>query len=238
MTLSSADASASAQASPQASAPESAPAIAHAGDGPPPDAPALDSRLPGIGGWLFRSRSWLPVPLVLLLLIGHWGRVGTPAVMMPIGAALVLLGEFMRLWAVRQIGVISRTRSGRLGRLVTEGPFSLVRNPLYVGNLLLWTGFTVWSGKLWLLALAWTLFLLQYSAIIRFEETLLTQRFGEEYTAYMTRVPRWWPRLANLGLALGDRAHHPWRDTLFSERGTLIAVAAISTLLVIVLRWW
>ena len=50
-------------------------------------------------------------------------------------------------------------------------------------------------------------------------------------------LPRWWPRLSNLGGAVHDRAHHPWRDTLFSERGTLIAVVVISTLLVIVLRW-
>ncbi len=197
-----------------------------------------DSRLPGVGGWLFRSRSWLPVPLVLLLLIGRWGRIGTPWVMMSIGALLVATGELTRLWAVRHIGVISRTRSGRLGRLVTEGPFSLVRNPLYVGNLLLWTGFTLWSGKLWLLAVAWTLFLLQYSAIIRWEEELLRQRFGDEYTTYTTRVPRWWPRLANLGQAMRDRAHHPWSDTLFSERGTLIAIGVISTLLLVVLRGW
>jgi len=175
---------------------------------------------------------------VLLLLIGNWGRVGSPALMTVLGVALVVLGEGMRLWAVRQIGVISRTRSGRLGRLVTEGPFALVRNPLYVGNLLLWTGFTVWSGKLWLLAVCWTLFLLQYSAIIGFEEGLLTERFGDEYRDYSTRVPRWWPRLANLGHALRDRAQHPWRDTLFSERGTLIAIVAISTLLLIVSRWW
>ena len=199
--------------------------------------PAL-SHLPGVGGWLFRSRSWLPVPLVLLLLIGDWGRVGTPWIMASIGIALVVLGELMRVWAVRQIGVISRTRAGRLGRLVTEGPFSLVRNPLYVGNLLLWTGFTVWSGKLWLLAVCWTIFLLQYSAIIRLEEGLLTERFGEEYTTYVARVPRWWPKLTNLAAALRDRAHHPWRDTLFSERGTLIAIAVISTLLVVARRWW
>lgn len=190
--------------------------------------------LPGVGGWLFRSRSWTPVPLVLLLLIGDWGRVGSPVVMTAIGASLVVLGEAMRLWAVRQIGVISRTRSGRLGRLVTEGPFALVRNPLYVGNLLLWTGFTVWSGKLWLLAVCWTIFLLQYSAIIHFEEGLLAQRFGDEYVAYVARVPRWWPRLSSLGRALADRAHHPWRDTLFSERGTLIAIVVIAALLLLV----
>jgi protein-S-isoprenylcysteine O-methyltransferase Ste14 len=198
--------------------------------------PAL-THLPGVGGWLFRSRSWLPVPLVLLLLIGDWGRVGTPWIMASIGIALVVLGELMRVWAVRQIGVISRTRAGRLGRLVTEGPFSLVRNPLYVGNLLLWTGFTVWSGKLWLLAVCWTLFLLQYSAIIRFEEGLLRERFGEEYDAYTARVPRWWPRLSHLAAAVRDRAHHPWRDTLFSERGTLITIAVISILLIGVLNW-
>jgi protein-S-isoprenylcysteine O-methyltransferase Ste14 len=204
----------------------------------PSSASPSDSHLPGVGGWLFRSRSWLPVPLVLLLLIGHWGRVGTPWVMISIGVSLVAIGELMRLWAVRQIGVISRTRSGRVGRLVTEGPFGLVRNPLYVGNLLLWTGFTVWSGKLWLLAFAWTLFLLQYSAIIRWEEELLRQRFGDEYTSYAARVPRWWPRLTNLGRAMRDHARHPWRDTLFSERGTLIAIGVIAALLLVVLRGW
>jgi protein-S-isoprenylcysteine O-methyltransferase Ste14 len=204
----------------------------------PGSASPSDSRLPGVGGWLFRSRSWLPVPLVLMLLIGQWGRVGAPWLMMSIGASLVAIGELMRVWAVRQIGVISRTRSGRVGRLVTEGPFSLVRNPLYVGNLLLWTGFTVWSGKLWLLAVAWTLFLSQYSAIIRWEEDLLRQRFGDEYASYAARVPRWWPRLTNLGRAMRDRAHHPWRDTLFSERGTLIAIGVIAALLLLVLRGW
>jgi protein-S-isoprenylcysteine O-methyltransferase Ste14 len=202
-----------------------------------PAVSATPATLPGIGGWLFRSRSWTPVPLVLLLLVGTWGRVGAPVVMTTLGVALVILGEAMRIWAVRQIGVISRTRSGRLGRLVTEGPFTLVRNPLYVGNLLLWTGFTVWSGKLWLLAVCWTIFLLQYSAIIGLEEGLLTERFGEEYTAYVARVPRWWPRLTHLGQALRDRAHHPWRDTLFSERGTLIAIVVISTLLVVARLW-
>jgi protein-S-isoprenylcysteine O-methyltransferase Ste14 len=199
--------------------------------------PASPATLPGIGGWLFRSRSWTPVPLVLLLLIGNWGRVGDPWIMTAAGVSLVVLGEAMRLWAVRQIGVISRTRSGRLGRLVSEGPFGLVRNPLYVGNLLLWTGFTVWSGKLWLLIVAWALFLLQYSAIIGLEESLLRQRFGDEYDAYTARVPRWWPRLSHLARAIGDRAHHPWRDTLFSERGTLIAIVVISALLVIASSW-
>ncbi len=55
-------------------------------------------------------------------------------------------GELLRLWAVRHIGVISRTRSDRLGPLISTGPFGWVRNPLYIGNLALWSGFTVSAG--------------------------------------------------------------------------------------------
>ena len=45
--------------------------------------------------------------------------------------------------AVHHIGVISRTRSDRLGPLVASGPFALVRNPLYLGNIALWVGFAL-----------------------------------------------------------------------------------------------
>jgi protein-S-isoprenylcysteine O-methyltransferase Ste14 len=44
-------------------------------------------------------------------------------------------GELIRLWGVHHIGAISRTRSQRLGPLVATGPFALIRNPLYVGNI-------------------------------------------------------------------------------------------------------
>ena len=56
-------------------------------------------------------------------------------------------GELLRFWAVRHIGVISRTRSDRLGPLVETGPFALIRNPLYLGNIALWVGFTLSAGS-------------------------------------------------------------------------------------------
>ena len=184
------------------------------------------------GGWLFRQRSWLPVPIALVLLLVRWGMTRHPA--LPIaGLLLVAAGEGLRWWAVGQIGVISRTRTTRLGPLITSGPFALCRNPLYVGNLLLWAGFTVWSGLLWMLPITLGVFLLYYRSIIDWEEALLTERFGEAYTRYVDDTPRWWPRLDRLPAALAASAMHPWREVAFSERGTLAAIGVGAVLLVI-----
>jgi protein-S-isoprenylcysteine O-methyltransferase Ste14 len=184
------------------------------------------------GSWLFRQRSWLPVPIALVLLLVRWGMLRHP--ILPVaGPFLVLAGEGLRWWAVGQIGVISRTRSTRLGPLITTGPFTLCRNPLYVGNLLIWAGFTVWSGLLWMLPITLGIFIVYYRSIIEWEEALLTERFGEAYTEYVSVTPRWWPRLDRLPAALSASAMYPWRQVAFSERGTLMAIALGAILLVI-----
>ena len=103
------------------------------------------------------------------------------------------LGELIRLWGVRHIGAISRTRSDRLGPLVATGPFALVRNPLYVGNIALWVGFAVAARLLWLAPVIVVLLAFEYHAIVRWEEQLLEARLGEAYREYAARVPRWIP---------------------------------------------
>ena len=137
-------------------------------------------------------------------------------------------GEALRLWAVRHIGVISRTRSDRLGPLVATGPFALIRNPLYVGNLALWVGFTLSARLVPLVPLVIIVLGLEYHAIVRWEESLLESRRGDEYRAYAGRVPRWVPRVGSRQSPAVNQAREPysWGDTLFSERGTLIAIAA------------
>jgi len=141
------------------------------------------------------------------------------------GAALVLAGEAMRLWAVHHIGVISRTRSDRLGPLISTGPFSLVRNPLYLGNVALWVGFAVSARLVWMVPLILFVLGLEYHAIVRWEEQLLTARLGDAYREYTARVPRWLPMYTGIKPASSPAAYS-WRATLFSERGTLVAIAA------------
>src|SRR5262249_39328637 len=139
------------------------------------------------------------------------------------GIALIALGEFLRLWGVHHIGVISRTRSDRLGPLVVTGPFGYLRNPLYVGNIALWVGFAFLSGPPWMAPIVFSILVFEYQAIVRWEERLLEARFGEGYREYARRVPRWLPRLT-AGEAVGQSSvPYSWRETVFSERGTLAA---------------
>ncbi len=143
------------------------------------------------------------------------------------GAVLTAAGEAIRLAAVHHIGVISRTRTDRLGPLITTGPFAVVRNPLYVGNILLWTGFAVTARLLWAAPIIAALLLLEYHLIVGWEESLLEARHGAAYRAYAAAVPRWRPVFRGAaGSTIGRHAPCSWRDTLFSERGTLIAIAA------------
>jgi protein-S-isoprenylcysteine O-methyltransferase Ste14 len=182
------------------------------------------------GAWLFRYRSFLPVPLALILLLVRAGSVDGRALLI-IGALIVAAGQALRLWAVRHIGTISRTRTTRYGPLMTAGPYAVVRNPLYVGNWLLWTGFAVWSRLLWMVPVAWLIFFFQYRAIARWEASFIRSKYPGAYDRWANQVrpwmPRWPPREALVAVA----PLHPWRDVFFSERGTLIAVVAMATLL-------
>jgi protein-S-isoprenylcysteine O-methyltransferase Ste14 len=176
-----------------------------------------------LGGWLFKQRTWLPLPIaVALLLIPASPLHSTSSVWA--GVPIVAAGELLRVWAVHHIGVVSRTRSDRLGPLVDTGPFSIVRNPLYLGNILLWVGFGVSARLLWLVPVIVVLLAFEYHAIVRWEERLLTERIGAAYGDYARRVPRWLPALRAPFLP-SDAARFSWQDTLFSERGTLLAIA-------------
>jgi protein-S-isoprenylcysteine O-methyltransferase Ste14 len=184
------------------------------------------------GAWLFRYRSFLPVPLALMLLLIRSGEVDG-SVLAAAGALIVVAGQSLRLWAVRHIGAISRTRTTRYGPLMTAGPYAIVRNPLYVGNWLLWTGFAVWSRLLWMLPIAWIVFFVQYRAIANWEAAFIRSKYLTAYDDYAGQVRAWMPRWPPRAALLAVTPLHPWREVFFSERGTLLAVALMSLLLTI-----
>ena len=194
------------------------------------------------GGWLFRHRTWLPLPVALAILTLRFGATPPSTAWMVVGVLITAAGEGLRLWGVHHIGAISRTRTDRLGPLVDGGPFAYTRNPLYIGNIALWIGFALTARLLWLAPLIVLLLGLEYHAIVRWEERLLMSRLGAAYRDYAARVPRWVPRRRERNDRKErkderkDTSAFSVRDTLFSERGTLIAIAAGYILLWIKLR--
>ncbi len=146
-----------------------------------------------IGGWLFRHRSSIPLPFVLAILVIPGSDAWRSSLVLGLGVVVTLAGEALRLWGVHHIGVISRTRSDRLGPLVDTGPFGFVRNPLYIGNILLWIGFAVTARLVWMAPVVLVLLGAEYHAIVRWEEQLLEAKRGQEYRDYRSRVPRWLP---------------------------------------------
>jgi protein-S-isoprenylcysteine O-methyltransferase Ste14 len=179
-----------------------------------------------LGGWLFRHRTSLPGPVALVIVMLPGSESASPF-LVGAGVGITIVGELIRLWGVHHIGAVSRTRSERLGPLVASGPFALVRNPLYVGNILLWVGFAIAARMLWLAPIILVLLALEYHAIVRWEETLLESRLGQAYREYAARVPRWIPSFnrGDRGLRRATEGFS-WSGTLFSERGTLLAIAA------------
>lgn len=185
-----------------------------------------------VGCWLFRHRTSIPLPVAAAILTLRVGESPHSTVLVATGVAITVVGELLRLWGVQHIGAISRTRSDRLGPLVASGPFALVRNPLYVGNIALWAGFAVAARLLWLVPIIVVLLGLEYHAIVRWEEQLLESRLGEAYLDYASRVRRWLPLPPFNRRARKERGEEnlsrdsfSWRDTLFSERGTFVAIA-------------
>jgi len=127
---------------------------------------------------------------LLFVLLGSPPKVllGWPAELSELlGYALLVAATLWRIWCLVFIG------GTKDGELATSGPYSVVRNPLYAGNFLGATGFGFAVEQPYLaLALA-LLFFALYPRVVAKEEARLTEKFGEHYRSYCTRVPRWVP---------------------------------------------
>ena len=104
-----------------------------------------------------------------------------------LGLPLVVLAEALRTWSS---GYIQKDHT-----LATDGPYSLTRNPMYFGNLVLGLGFALMANRWWVLVGLLLAFALIYDATIKAEEANLLRRFGDAYVRYCRDVPRFVPRL-------------------------------------------
>lgn len=127
--------------------------------------------------------------------LGRWpSGIGVEEVA---GGALVGMGVALVLWVAWVfvgIGQGTPLPFDPPRRLVKVGPFRYVRNPMYLGGLLILLGEALLLRSWAVLLLALVAFLGLNALLLWFEEPQLKRRFGEEYLAYMEEVPRWLPR--------------------------------------------
>jgi protein-S-isoprenylcysteine O-methyltransferase Ste14 len=111
------------------------------------------------------------------------------------GVALIVAGLGLRAWSMAVLGRFY-TRTLRVvggQRVVTTGPYRLIRHPGYAGSLLVWTGYCLGAGNWISLIVVVALMVAAYGWRIRSEERLLADAFGDEYTSYQRHTARLLP---------------------------------------------
>lgn len=98
-----------------------------------------------------------------------------------LAALLALAGATIRFWSA---GIIAKNRE-----LATSGPYAFVRNPLYLGSLLISLAFLLLNGNPWFALPAAVLWVVIYVRTVRAEEAVLAERFGQAFADYRARVP-------------------------------------------------
>jgi protein-S-isoprenylcysteine O-methyltransferase Ste14 len=170
-------------------------------------------RFPGTGPLLYeyvsKNRHRLNGALFLLSAFAmvmedpHWfGTLGDEEVIAVIGWMLVSAGIVVRLWAALYVA------GHKNKQLITQGPYGLVRNPLYAGNLISVTGLAILSESVVAGLIIFSGTLLIYYPTIRYEERKLSRIFGPDYRSYQGCVPRLLPRLDNIRHLLENSKVH------------------------------
>jgi protein-S-isoprenylcysteine O-methyltransferase Ste14 len=105
-------------------------------------------------------------------------------------AGIILVGSAIvgRLWCAEYIAG-RKTES-----LVTDGPYSVCRNPLYFFSLIGGTGVGLCTGSLILATIIPAVFAVIYPAAILSEERILQEAHGEAFDDYVSKVPRFFPK--------------------------------------------
>lgn len=184
-----------------------------------------------LGSFFFKYRSYIPVPFLIVMVIFM-----KPTLMSIAGGFVVAaLGEIIRIWAVSYAGSETRTTEGVGGTyLVTQGPYGVTRNPLYIGNILIYTGLGIMSYALfpYLQLFGLLFFTFQYYCIILAEEEFLAGKFLTKFETYKKNVNRFLPQFKELPPEIKSDLSKDISKGLRSERRSLQAIIITSVIII------
>ena len=143
-------------------------------------------------------------------LVGRWIRA-----ILGMGVLIVTLAALVRSWAEAYLrSSVVHDSELHSERLVADGPYRRVRNPLYLGNILLAAGLGLMASRTGFLVMELATLPFVYRLILREEANLLESQ-GDSYRRYFETVPRLWPSLRPRVPAGGGRPN--WVDGFAGE---------------------
>ena len=165
--------------------------------------------------------------LLSKFLLQSWKKEALDEVFDALGVTILLFGFLFRISARG----LKAGKSCNGKKLITDGLYSLIRNPMYFGTLLIGVGIVLVLFKWWVFILFLSIFLLIYIPQINKEEKELSKYFGDEYRLYCEKVPRYFPNvLALFRIDVRDYLFLEWsgvKKELPSLIGVIIVVTAI-----------
>ena len=144
--------------------------------------------------FFYLNRGLLSTPPLLLALFLTYGEAKNGFLVWTVGLLIFFLGLLGRIWAQQHLHY--RLKMPMI--LTRTGPYALLRNPIYVSNILTSVGLTVVSRVVWMVPITILWCGLIFSIVVREEEERIAKVFGPPYTAYLAEVPRWIPRHARM----------------------------------------
>ncbi len=197
----------------------------------------LKNELKKQGNWLFKNRSYLPLLLLPLIVLGLFtgNFLQSNSLIVYIYNVICLLISFLGFSIrVLTIGHVPKRTSGRNTKkqvadsLNTTGIYSIVRHPLYLGNFLMWLGIIFFVQSLWLMFTFILMFWIYYERIMFTEEEFLIEKFGENYIEWANRTPFFFP-----SFKLWEKSDLPFsfKKVLKQEHSGLFGLVSCFTLI-------
>lgn len=145
-----------------------------------------------------------------------------------VGLILIIIGEAIRVWAA---GHLKKNEV-----LTVSGPYSYVKNPLYIGSIFITSGFCILADNIYILAASMFMFCFHYIPYKKkVEGDRLKKLFGQKYEDYDKKVPEYIPRLTPYS---NEKVRWSFKTFIENSEEGILLIILIGVILILSKPYW